>query len=66
TAGSLEAQYKINPVRLSMDGASFPVATKDLANLRGLNVGEPYRPSLRSDESVLEAMRAAMRKAGLL
>lgn len=43
--GSLEAQYKLNPVRLSMDGASFPVATKDMANLRGLNVGCPYTPN---------------------
>ena len=33
--GSLEAQFKLNPVRLSMDGASFPVAAKDMANLRG-------------------------------
>ena len=24
--GSLEAQFKLNPVRLAMDGASFPVA----------------------------------------
>ena len=33
--GSLEAQFKLNPVRLSMDAASFPVAAKDMANLRG-------------------------------
>ena len=26
--GSLAAQYKLNPVRLAMDGASFPVAAK--------------------------------------
>ena len=30
-AGSLEAQFKLNPVRLSMDAASFPVAAKDMA-----------------------------------
>ena len=40
--GSLEAQFKLNPVRLSMDGASFPVAAKDMANLRGREIGEPY------------------------
>ena len=39
--GSLEAQFKLNPVRLSMDGASFPVAAKDMANLRGRDIGVP-------------------------
>ena len=29
--GALEAQYKLNPVRLAMDVASFPVAAKDMA-----------------------------------
>lgn len=43
--GSLEAQFKLNPVRLSMDGASFPVAAKDMANLRGRNIGLPYKPN---------------------
>ena len=45
-AGSLEAQFKLNPVRLSMDPASFPVAAKDMANLRGREIGEPYKPCL--------------------
>lgn len=64
--GSLEAQYKLNPVRLSMDGASFPVATKDMANLRGLNVGGPYTPNKLTQGPVLEKMRTEMAKAGLL
>jgi 4-hydroxy-tetrahydrodipicolinate synthase len=66
TTGSLEAQYRLNPVRLAMDKASFPVATKDLANLRGLSVGEPYRPSLSSETDVKEALKNAARAAGLL
>lgn len=66
-AGSLEAQFKLNPVRLSMDPASFPVATKDMANLRGLDVGVPYLPSLATPEGpVLENIRRAMTEAGLL
>ncbi|MDR1732690.1 MAG: dihydrodipicolinate synthase family protein [Synergistaceae bacterium] len=63
--GSLEAQYRLNPLRLAMDKASFPVATKDLANLRGLDVGEPYRPSLSSDSDVKEALKNAARAAGM-
>ena len=65
--GSLEAQFKLNPVRLSMDGASFPVAAKDMANLRGQNVGNPYLPNLSTAEGpVLDKIRKAMETAGLL
>ena len=65
--GSLEAQFKLNPVRLSMDGASFPVAAKDMANLRGRNIGLPYRPNLATPEGpVLNRIKAEMQKAGLI
>lgn len=66
-AGSLEAQFKLNPVRLAMDPASFPVAAKDMANLRGRAVGKPYLPSLLTPEGpVLDGIRSSMEKAGLL
>lgn len=65
-AGALEAQYRLNPVRLSMDLASFPVATKDMANMMGLDVGVPFLPSLPSEQKVVDAMRAEMVRAGLL
>lgn len=65
--GSLEAQFKLNPVRLSMDGASFPVAAKDMANLRGRNIGVPYRPNLATPEGpVLDKIKTEMKKAGLI
>lgn len=41
----LEAQYKLNPVRLAMDAASFPVAAKDMAQMRGRKVGAHYLSS---------------------
>ena len=66
-AGALEAQFKLNPVRLSMDAASFPVAAKDMARLRGLDVGAPYLPNLPTPEGpVLDQIKAAMREAGLI
>ena len=66
-SGALEAQFKLNPVRLSMDAASFPVAAKDMANLQGRNVGDPYLPNLPTAEGpVLEKIRKAMAEAGLL
>ena len=39
--GALEPQYKLNPVRLAMDVASFPVAAKDMAQMRGRKVRAP-------------------------
>lgn len=65
--GSLEAQFKLNPVRLSMDGASFPVASKDMANLRGRQIGLPYAPSLATPEGpVLDKICTEMTRAGLI
>ncbi len=65
--GSLEAQFKLNPVRLSMDGASFPVAAKDMANLRGRDIAVPYTPNLPTPEGpVLDKIKSEMQKAGLI
>ena len=65
--GSLEAQFKLNPVRLAMDPASFPVAAKDMALLRGRDMGAPYRPNLLTPEGpVKEGFRRTMRAAGLI
>ena len=66
-AGSLEAQFTLNPVRLSMDAASFPVAAKDMANLRGRKVGVPYLPTLPTPEGAAkQGFVATMTEAGLL
>jgi 4-hydroxy-tetrahydrodipicolinate synthase len=64
--GSLEAQFVLNPLRLLIDKASFPVGTKDLANIMGLDVGAPYLPNHPTSGAVLEQMIAEIRKAGLL
>ena len=66
-SGSLEAQFRLNPPRLSMDAASFPVAAKDMANMRGQDVGDPYLPSMPTPEGpALQRMRDELRKAGLI
>ena len=65
--GALEAQYKLNPVRLAMDVASFPVAAKDMAAMRGRDVGSPYLPNLSTPEGVsYDQMKKEMEKAGLI
>ncbi len=65
--GALRAQFKLNPVRLSMDAGSFPVAAKDMANIRGLDMGLPYKPSLPTPEGeALQGYRRTMEEAGLI
>lgn len=65
-AGSRENQFKLNPIRLSQDAASFPAATKDMANLMGMDVGASVLPTEASAGAVLEGMRCAMRAGGYL
>lgn len=65
--GALEAQYKLNPVRLAMDVASFPVAAKDMAAMRGRDAGSPYLPNLSTPEGAsYDKMKKEMEKAGLI
>lgn len=65
-AGSLAAQWELNPIRLATDFSSFPVATKDLANLLGITVGKPYLPSMPSPEGQMENLRKQLVDAGYL
>ncbi len=64
--GSLEAQMKLNPIRLMTDLSSFPVATKDYANMVGVEVGSPYLPNKPSPKGQQERMRDELRKGGFL
>ncbi len=63
---SLDLQYRFNPVRMAQDKASFPVATKDMANIQGLNIGKPIRPNLPSKEGTIEFFKKKIEEAGLL
>ncbi len=65
-AGALENQFNLNPLRLSQDAASFPAATKDMANLMGFDIGPSVLPTESTDGIVLEQMRHEMIRAGFL
>ncbi len=62
--GSLEAQLKLNPIRLANDKSSFPVATKDLANIIGNKVGKPFLPNMPSPEGQMQNLRQQMIDGG--
>lgn len=63
---ALEAQFRLNPIRLAMDKGSWPVGTKDYANIFGREAGIPYRPNKLSPENVCEMMRNEAKAVGLL
>jgi len=65
-AGSLEAQFKLNPIRIQMDKSSFPVATKDYLNLLGGHGTKPYLPSLPSDGQQMAGLRQKLVEGGYL
>lgn len=60
--GSQAAQWKLDPARLVQNEASFPVATKDMANILGLDMGKPVRPSLPSDGKVYDDIKRELDK----
>jgi len=63
---SLEKQWELNPIRLQMDKSSFPVATKDYANLLGLDVGDPLKPCFPSTEKQLKGLKQQLINSGYL
>ncbi|MFD1484091.1 dihydrodipicolinate synthase family protein [Lacticaseibacillus baoqingensis] len=64
--GALANQFKLNPIRQSQDAASFPAATKDMANLMGMDVGPSVLPTEATTGPVLEKMKQAMKDGGYL
>lgn len=64
--GALEDQFTLNPIRLSQNNSSFPAATKDMANLMGLDVGSPIQPTQPTTGVNFENMKKIMHEAGVL
>lgn len=64
--GALENQFILNPIRMSQDAASFPAATKDMANLMGMDVGASIAPTEATTGPILDQMKLEMKKAGFL
>lgn len=63
---ALEAQFRLTPIRNALDLASFPVGTKDLADLIGLDVGAPNLPNRSSNRDLPKKMKAVLRKEGVI
>ena len=64
--GAREAQYVMNPIRLSMDKSTFPVAAKAMNKVIGRDMGLPYLPTLEPTEAGWKAIQKAIDEAGPL
>ncbi len=64
--GAREAQYVMNPIRLSMDKSTFPVAAKAMCKATGRDMGLPYLPTQEPTEDGWAAIRKALEEAGPL
>jgi 4-hydroxy-tetrahydrodipicolinate synthase len=64
--GALEAQFILAPLRNAFDLASFPVVTKDAANLIGLQVGNSIKPNHNSPETVMNKLRDILKELGAI
>ena len=64
--GSLEAQYKLAPLRVAMGLGSWPVVTKDAMNLIGFQAGEPIKPNTSCSEVNMTKLKNILANMGLL
>jgi 4-hydroxy-tetrahydrodipicolinate synthase len=64
--GSLEAQYKLAPLRMAFGLGSFPVIMKDSLNLLGINVGDPIKPISHCSEANMAKLKHILTTMGLL
>ena len=64
--GALEAQYKLAPLRVAFNLGSFPVVTKDAANLIGLDVGSPIRPNASCSQANMAKLKQILKEVGAI
>ena len=65
-AGSLEAQFKLAPMRMAFNLGSFPVATKDAANLIGLDVGKSILPNTTCSPENMAKLKGILKDMGAI
>ena len=64
--GSLEAQYRLAPLRIAFGLGSFPVVMKDALNLIGVDVGDPIKPIDHCTQEDMAKLKDILAKMGLI
>ncbi len=64
--GALDAQFRLNPLRLNFGLGTFPAMAKDALQLIGVPAGDPIEPVQHCRPENLEKLRDVLRKLDLL
>lgn len=64
--GAREAQFKLAPLRMAFNLASFPVVTKEAMNLIGVPVGASILPNTSASEANRNKLRDILKEMGAL
>ncbi|MDP4095865.1 4-hydroxy-tetrahydrodipicolinate synthase [Paenibacillus sp. P96] len=64
--GALEAQFKLAPLRMAFNLASFPVVTKEAMNLIGVPVGASILPNTAASEANRNKLKNILQDMGAL
>ena len=64
--GALEAQFKLAPLRMAFNLASFPVVTKEAMNLVGVPVGASILPNTACSDPNRNKLRDILQQMGAL
>jgi 4-hydroxy-tetrahydrodipicolinate synthase len=64
--GALEAQFKLAPLRMAFNLASFPVVTKEAMNLIGVPVGSSILPNTAATEPNRNKLRDILKEMGAI
>ncbi|RTE10198.1 4-hydroxy-tetrahydrodipicolinate synthase [Paenibacillus whitsoniae] len=65
-SAACEAQFKLAPLRMAFNLASFPVVTKEAMNLIGLEVGSSILPNTAATEENRKKLRAILTEMGAI
>lgn len=64
--GALEAQFRLAPLRMAFNLASFPVVTKEAMNLIGVPVGASILPNTGASEVNRNKLKDILKEIGVL
>ncbi len=64
--GALEAQFKLAPLRMAFNLASFPIMTKEAMNLIGLDVGGSILPNTSCSDFTRNKLADILKQMGAL
>ena len=64
--GALDAQFRLNPLRMNFGLGTFPATAKDALAIIGVPVGDPIEPVMHCSPENQEKLKAILKNMGLV